>query len=210
MIGIELDNVSKRYGFQPIISNIDLSIDPSERIGISGRNGSGKSTLLKIISSYLSPSGGKITYSTNGRTLKIKDVAQKIGFSAPYIKVTQEMSLSELFSFQSKFKSYYTDLSYKEFLDIIQLPNPKSKEIRMFSSGMQQKVNLGLSIMSKCEILLLDEPTSYLDDEAKVWFHALLDKFIRQRTIIIASNDQSDFQLISKKYQIIDKQLKSI
>ncbi len=204
MLDIVLEDISKRYGYQTILSKVDLKIAHADRIGISGRNGSGKSTLLKIISSYLSPSLGKIKYIKDGVNAKSKDIAQNIGFSAPYVKVTQEMSLDEVFNFQAKFKPFYNDIGYKPFLELIELENPKNKEIRMFSSGMQQKVNLGLTILAESDVLLLDEPTSYLDDEAKDWFHNILDLYSQNRTVIIASNDKSDFKLIEKKYNIIE------
>lgn len=199
---IRLSNISKRYGYQTIIKKINLDIHSGSRIGITGRNGSGKSTLLKTISSYLSPSTGKMEYLSAGKSIKPKAASNQISFCAPYIKVTQEMSLRELFEFQSVFKPLKNKISYKDFLDIIELSDPKSKEIRFFSSGMQQKVGLGLGILSESKVLLLDEPTSYLDEHAKSWFTNLLGSSIDGRTLVIASNDAYDFELVDLKYKI--------
>jgi ABC-type multidrug transport system ATPase subunit len=202
MIQIELDQISKRYGYQSILKNINLILLPSSKTGISGRNGSGKSTMLKIISSYLSPSSGKITYKAGDNLINRNQIALEIAFCAPYIQVTQEMSLKEVFSFQSKFIPFYNNIDYKSFLDIIEMKSPKDKEIKFFSSGMQQKVNLGLTILRQSKILLLDEPTSYLDVQAKAWFHKFLHANQNDRTIVIASNDKDDFNNLNDIYNI--------
>ena len=197
MVRISLDKISKRYGYQSILKNITHEFTSESITGITGRNGSGKSTLVKIISSYLSPSAGTITYECQSKKLRPNQLALITSFTAPYIKVTQEMSLKEIFEFQLKFSPFKISLEYSDFLDIIELPNPKQKEIRFFSSGMQQKVNLAMAVLRKSDLLILDEPTSYLDQKAKEWFTNLLSENLKERTVIIASNDKDDFQLVN-------------
>ena len=197
MVRVSLDKISKRYGYQTILKDITYEFESESITGITGRNGSGKSTLVKIISSYLSPSAGSINYEFQGKHLRPNQLALITSFTAPYIKVTQEMSLKEIFEFQQKFSPFKISLEYSDFLDIIELPNSKQKEIRFFSSGMQQKVNLAMAILRKSDLLILDEPTSYLDQKAKEWFTNLLSKNLKERTVIIASNDKDDFQLVN-------------
>jgi ABC-type multidrug transport system ATPase subunit len=197
MIGVTLDRISKRFGYQTILKEISHDFRPGTITGITGRNGSGKSTLVKIISSYLSPSTGEVTFTEKGQIIKHNILALQTAFSAPYIKVTQEMNLKELIEFQQNFVPFSDDLSYSDFLDIIELPNPRQKEIRFFSSGMQQKVNLATSILRQSQLLILDEPTSYLDQKAKNWFSTLLSRHINNKTVIIASNDKDDFHLVN-------------
>ncbi len=202
MLDIKLNKITKKFGYQTILKDIDLHLLSGEVVGLSGRNGSGKSTLLRIISSYLSPTSGEIVYSRDGIVLSKNRIPQYTTYSAPYIKVTQEMNLSEAFNFQQKFKPQISPISYKEFLEIIELKDPKLKEIRQFSSGMQQKINVALAIISKSDLLILDEPTSYLDQHAKQWFQGILRNYRKDRTILIASNDEFDFDLTEKIYHI--------
>ena len=71
---IELNKISKRYGYQWILRDLDLEILSGSVLGVNGLNGSGKSTLIKILSGFLSPSDGKITHSLDNKIVKVADV----------------------------------------------------------------------------------------------------------------------------------------
>ena len=201
---ITLNNVSKRYGYQTILKNINLSIPAHSAIGIKGRNGSGKSTLLKIIASYLSPSSGQISFTLADKKVLNASIATMISIAAPYVKITQELTLREAFDFNNKFKPMYNSPNFEEFLAILDMGDTKQKEIRQFSSGMQQKVNLAFALLANTQLLILDEPTSYLDSNAKDWFFNLFTQFQNNRTTVMASNDKLDFQGIEKIVEIQD------
>lgn len=191
MIDISVEEVSKRYTNQWIIKRCNLDIPFKSRIGISGINGSGKSTLMKMLSGYLSPSEGKIIY--RGQSIIPKEEWYKsVSFIGPYTDVIQEYSLRELYDFHSAFKSMRYD--FTQFKELLRLDNIKNKRIEDYSSGMKQKVQLALGIFSDTPILLLDEPTSYLDEVNKSWFSTMIERHMAERTIIIASNERFDFQ----------------
>lgn len=207
MIKIELENLSKRYGYQWIIRNLSVKIDNTFIHGITGSNGSGKSTLIKILSGYLSPSTGRLTYNINSKQIPIEKIFQYVSMAAPYTDLINEYTLEEMLAFHTKFKPFKTKTSYNEFEEIIQLKVDKTKTLDHYSSGMKQKIQLALSILSYNPILLLDEPTSFLDAKAKQWFQDLLLQNKDDRLIIIASNDSFDLQFCnhlldmdSKKY----------
>ena len=87
------------------------------------------------------------------------------------------------------------ELTFKEFETVIHLPNQKEKTLQHFSSGMKQKIQLALAILSDTPIILLDEPTSFLDQFNKEWFSELLNNFKHNRIVIIASNDPYDLAI---------------
>jgi Cu-processing system ATP-binding protein len=76
--------------------------------------------------------------------------------------------------------------------------------IETYSSGMHQRLQLALSLLSKTSLILYDEPTSFLDNDAKKWFYKLLSKFKKDRTVIIASNDEGDLSECAIIYKIAD------
>jgi len=200
---IELNKISKRYGYQWILRDLDLTISSGSILGVNGLNGSGKSTLIKIISGFLSPSDGKINYTLSGRSISVADVYKSVSWVAPYLSLTENYTIEEMYKLQSTFKTMKTN-SYNEFVDIIELGGHQNKYIKDFSSGMQQRLQLGLSILSDTPLLLLDEPTSYLDAQSINWYHDLLQKHLANRTVIIASNDEGDLIECESSVDVLD------
>lgn len=166
--------------------------------GLSGRNGSGKSTLIKLLSGFLCPSSGTITYIKHDNIILPAGFFRYFSWVGPYTDVIQEFTLKEMFAFQAKFKDWQYNLTFTEFLDILEWKDTGNKKISFFSSGMKQKLQLALAILAKTDVLLLDEPTSYLDNEAKTWFSSLLVKHAVDRVVIISSNDRFDLDLSSE------------
>lgn len=204
-MNVSLENIGKRYAFQTIIKDVNLQILSGETVGISGRNGAGKSTLLKIISGYLSPSQGKLTYVLDGSIVADEDLFKHYVYAAPYVDLPPYFTVGELLNHYSKFKSIRIN-DAQEFIDYCELPKVGNKRIGQFSSGMQQKLSLGLAMNSKVALYFLDEPTSYLDTHAKKWFHNTLTT-LHEKTVVIASNDEQDFVSAQKLYGIYDKKL---
>eukprot|EP01136_Pigoraptor_vietnamica_P033068 Opistho-1_new@95582 len=111
-------------------------------------------------------SEGTVSFQDGDKTLEVDSFYQHISITAPYLELIEDYTLSELLAFHIKFKPLRDGLSISQFIDFIELPQAKNKEIKYFSSGMKQRVKLGLSFLSDCEILMLDEPTSNLDNNA--------------------------------------------
>ncbi|MBK8634554.1 MAG: ABC transporter ATP-binding protein [Saprospiraceae bacterium] len=200
-----LNNISKRFAFQTILSNIDVTFSKGSTTGISGRNGSGKSTLLKIVSGHMSPSVGNITYSIDNQPIPEDAVYKHLVFSAPYIDLPPYFSINELLTHYRKFKNVKIK-DTQEFIDYCELPQVKDKHIGFFSSGMKQKVSIALALNTQTSLLMLDEPTSYFDQEAKSWFYNKLSE-IQNTTTIIASNEKEDFKTASRILELKDKYL---
>jgi len=198
MTEIRVNKLSKRFGYQWIIRDFD-GIFSSDRIyGIAGNNGSGKSTLIKMFSGFLSPSSGDIRYTVAGKSVQISQIFHFVSLAGPYTDLINEFTLQEMFTFHQKFKKLKDPISYREFEDVIQLTGQKGKLLQHFSSGMKQKIQLGLALLSDTPILLLDEPTAFLDKTAKIWFAELIVKHAADRLVFIASNDPFDIGLCNE------------
>jgi ABC-type multidrug transport system ATPase subunit len=191
---ITLENLSKRYQYDWIISNLDFVFEPNSITGINGINGSGKSTLIKLISGYLSPSKGKISYHLDRNQIDRSDLFGFLSMAAPYTDLIQEYDAEEMFLFHSKFKKMRKEFNVNDFLRKVNLTGNKGKQIQYYSSGMKQRLQLAIALFTDSKVLLLDEPTSYLDNQNKEWFYDLLKEEISDRTVIIASNDLDDFR----------------
>ena len=202
---IELNNIGKRFRYEWIFKNITHSFESGKSYALLGPNGSGKSTLMKILSGHLTPSDGQITFLHNGKKIDGDDVYQLISYSAPYIDVIEEMTLTEMIAFHSKFKPLRKALIINDLIRILNFKNAADKEIRFFSSGMKQRLKLALSICSDTPILLLDEPTTNLDAQGVAWYQDLMQQFSdKNRLVIVASNIEHDYDFCEEKLNILD------
>ena len=193
---VQAINLSKRYDYSWILRDWSYTFTAGSKIGVSGRNGSGKSTLIKMLSGFLPPSKGEVKHSIDGQAVSVDRLYKHAALVAPYTNLIQEFTVTEMFAFHTKLRKMQGGVSVEEFIDIVQLPKAK-QQIQYFSSGMNQRLQLALHILSDTPLLLLDEPTSYLDTNAKQWTYDLLDKHTTNRTVIISSNDVADFGLVS-------------
>jgi len=201
---IILNNIAKRYLYDWIFRNIDYHFSSTARYAILGANGSGKSTLLKILSGHLTPTKGAIQYKVAGQEIDKEDIYKQLSYASPYIDLIEEFTLYETIQFHRQFKPFYNNLSIDDFLALIQLKKAKNKEVRFFSSGMKQRLKLGLAICSHTSLLLLDEPTATLDEKSVAWFHELLEQYAKDRLIIIASNEERDVTTCQERINILD------
>lgn len=203
---IEFQEVSKRYRFEWIIKNMSYRFNNTNSYAIIGNNGSGKSTLMQMISGYLSPSSGRLTFSNNDIVLDVNEIYKEISFVAPYIELVEEFTLTEAINFHKRFKPFSKEIEEINPLDFLQLPKTAlNKPIQYFSSGMKQRLKLGLSFMSQSAVLLLDEPTITLDREGISWYREMLEKYaFNQRLLIIASNVMEDIEGCSKILEMKD------
>ena len=192
---VVLNDISKRYTTHWILKKINHEFRSGEVHSIQGSNGSGKSTLMRIISTQLSPTLGTILYENDqGEMAKNESLAFKISFSAPYILPIENLSLKEIYKFHTTFRSFKRSLSYDQFVKALDYPYQQDQLIKFYSSGMKQRLSLALSILTEGELILLDEPTSYLDENAKKWYHSLLNEWKEDCTVIISTNDKEDLK----------------
>ena len=202
---IELNNIGKRFRYEWIFKNITHSFQSGKSYSLLGPNGSGKSTLMKILSGHLTPSDGQIIFSNNEKKIDSDDVYQHISYSAPYIDVIEEMTLTEIIAFHSKFKPLSKGLIINDLIQLLNFKNAADKEIRFFSSGMKQRLKLALSICTDTPTLLLDEPTTNLDAQGLAWYRDLMQQFSdKNRLLIVASNIEHDYDFCEEQLNILD------
>ena len=188
---LSLVDIGKRFKFHWIFRHVNIDLSSGEVLTIKGPNGSGKSTLLKILSGFLSPSQGKVIYTENGRSLK--DYYGHVTYAAPYVDLVDQMTLREHLHFHNQFKSFKNNLTAEDVIDILDLENAADKAIKDYSSGMQQRVRLGLAIISESNLCILDEPSTNLDTKGFDWYKSILQDYKKDTAIIIASNESKDF-----------------
>jgi ABC-type multidrug transport system ATPase subunit len=200
---VKLNKVGKRFNKEWILRNLSLDIPSQSSLSITGANGSGKSTLIKLISAYMEPTSGNIQYFENKKTYPIESIPQSIGLAAPYVDLIEEFSLREHVEFHFKFRS--TPFSLDEIIARTNFQFSIDKKVQDFSSGMKQRLKLALAIFAKNKLLILDEPTSNLDQEGIEWYRDQILQKIGTCTIIVASNQRHEYDFISKNIDLDNK-----
>ena len=111
MTTISAIKISKRYGYHWIVKDFNHAFNNGIMYGIAGNNGSGKSTLIKILSGYLTPSAGTLSYQIGNKIVKSEDIFKFIALAAPYTDLINEYTLEEMFEFHQKFKPFSHKIS---------------------------------------------------------------------------------------------------
>lgn len=189
---ITLQQVSKSFGRETVIKDVDRVFEPGSRTAILGPNGSGKSTLLQLIGGFSIPTKGMVVHELNGEVIEQEHVYRRVSIAAPYMSLYEELSLREAIASHRRFKPLRGNLAVEEVARIALLEKHLDKPVRDFSSGMKQRLKLALAVLSDTSLLLLDEPTSNLDANGSAWFRELLEKNIAARTLVVASNRQAE------------------
>lgn len=203
---ISLEDVGKRFRYEWIFRNLSMTFESGKTYALLGSNGSGKSTLMKILSGHLSPSAGKISFYLSEKKQDEDNIYKHISYAAPYIELIEELTLTEMIQFHTKFKPLNNNLKTNDLIEILAFEKSRNKEIRYFSSGMKQRLKLALAICSDSPILLLDEPTTNLDAQGVAWYRQLISRFTEgsHRLTIVASNIEHDYDFCDKMLNIED------
>ena len=191
---ITLNKVGKRFNKEWIIKNLSLDIPSQSSLSITGANGSGKSTLIKLISAYMEPTSGNVQYFKNEKKWPIESIPYTIGLATPYLNLIEEFSLKEHLEFHFKFRK--TPLTIDEIIKKLNFQFSIDKKIKDFSSGMKQRLKLALAIYGENQLIVLDEPTSNLDQEGIEWYRSEIQQKMGTCTIIVASNQPQEYDFI--------------
>ena len=201
---IKLQEASKRFQYEWIFKNLNLELNQGDSIAITGGNGSGKSTLLKCISGAIPFTSGKINFEHDGNSIPSADWYQFLAISAPYLELPEEFSLEEVIDFHFKFKQPLDQIKSNELIEILYLDQHITKPVSQFSSGMKQRLKLGIALFSDVPVILLDEPTSNLDKKGIEWYTELIQNFQKNRILIICSNEPREYEFCKQKLVLED------
>ncbi|WP_370086625.1 ATP-binding cassette domain-containing protein [Ekhidna sp.] len=190
---IKGDDIGKKFGKNWIFRNQNFEIESGKPTAITGKNGAGKSTLLQIIAGFLTPSNGTITI--DGKS--IDDANYSSVLIGPYTEIVEEFTLKEFLSFHSKFKK--PTISIDEMANSASLP--LEKVIKDFSTGMKQRSKLLTAFFFHNDVILMDEPTSNLDDEGFDWWKSQIDN-VKNKTLIISSNEKNEIAQCANKINL--------
>ncbi len=190
---IKTKDLAVGYDNKVLIPDINFEVKKSEILVLIGPNGSGKSTILKTITKQLSDLGGVVYLRDNElKKLSEKDVSKEMSLLLTKQPNPDYMSVEEMVSTgRYPYTGRFGVLSENdkkivgEYIKAVDLEDIKDKDFNLISDGQRQRVMLARALCQEPEILIMDEPTSYLDIHYKIELISILKKMVREKNIAV-------------------------
>ena len=193
-LAIRLSGLSRTYGRQRVLENINLEITPGKVVVLSGSNGSGKTTLLKVLATRLRPSrgGGEVFgFDLFKEAAEVRrHVAYMSVLGGHYGTLSALENLRLAASLYGHDRQEVTRAELEGRLGAVGLLDVKHKPVRAFSSGMKKRLALARLLLSDADLWLLDEPYAALDEAGRSLVDDLLtNAHVQGRTVLVASHE---------------------
>lgn len=202
---IDANHLEKRYMKQTAVKDATFQIREGMICGLIGPNGAGKTTIMKMLGGLIIPTGGTISMygKTDENGLAKSRNRMSFMIEIPYAK--EKMTARENLEKMRLQKGIPDKNRVEEVLKIVGLENTGKKEVRNFSLGMRQRLGIANALLSKPEVMVMDEPINGLDPEGIIEIRELLLKLNQEEhiTIIISSHILSELSLLCTDYIFI-------
>lgn len=196
---ISLTGVEKIYNDKPVLSNVNLDIRQGDFIAITGPNGGGKTTLLRIILKLLAPTEGKVTYHGN---FKIGYLPQKNMVDARFpITVRETIAMGLL---GTDIKGAEATEAVNRMLHTVALEAQADSSLSQLSGGQLQRALLGRALVSRPDLLVLDEPLSYLDKMFEHRVYHIVESLKGRCTVLLVSHEVSEIASMATRHLIVN------
>lgn len=160
---IQLRNVTKVYQGKEVVSNVNMHVKKGEIYGILGPNGAGKTTLFRMITNLVKPTSGEVIFLGDKLTPKSYEVFKRMGSIIEYPVFYDLLTARENLALHCEYIGYYNEDAIGHALDLVHLKDIEGKAVKDFSLGMKQRLGIARAVITKPEILILDEPINGLD-----------------------------------------------
>lgn len=201
---LEMQNVTKTFGDFTALSDLSMHVPKGAVYGLVGPNGAGKSTAIRLLTGVYRPDSGTImmdglpVYENPAIKARISYIPDEIFFFPA-------ATLEEMRKYYKGFYPNFDDGLFDKLYDVFELP--KKSQIRRFSKGMQKQAAFHLSICTRPDVMILDEPVDGLDPvmRRQVWSLILSDVAQRETTVLISSHNLRELEDICDHVGIMDK-----
>lgn len=205
-MSIEVKNLFKYYGGQAAVKDISFNVNSGEIVGFLGPNGAGKSTTMKVITGYISASGGEVNVCGMPASVDSLQIRQLIGYLPEHNPLYLDMYVKEYLVFVANmYKIDHVNDRVTDMIKKVGLEVEQNKKIGALSKGYRQRVGLAQAIIHDPKVLILDEPTSGLDPNQLVEIRQLIKSIGKEKTVMLSTHIMQEVEAICDRIVIINK-----
>lgn len=202
---IEINNLSKIYKNGRGIADINLDIYKGEIFGFLGPNGAGKTTAMKIMTGLIKPDSGDVKILGYSILKEYESVMQKVGC---IIETAESYLYLTAFENLKQVSRYYRNVDENRINEVLELTGMlkyKNEKPRKFSLGMKQRLGIAAAILSKPEVIILDEPLNGLDVEGMITMRNIIKNLVEKEdtTFFISSHLIHDVELTCTRIGVL-------
>ncbi|WP_163192367.1 ABC transporter ATP-binding protein [Clostridium thermarum] len=202
---IEITNLTKIYKNERGIKDINLDIYKGDVFGFLGPNGAGKTTAMKIMTGLVTPDSGRVRIMGYDIADEFELAMEKVGCIIETVETHQYLTAYENLKQLSRYYTHIDDNRINEVLHLTGLLKFKNEKPRKFSLGMRQRLGIAAAILSKPEVVILDEPLNGLDVEGMIAMRNLIKDLAQteKTTFFISSHLIHDVELTCNRIGVI-------
>ena len=203
-----LQQVSKKFGRQEALSDVTLTIKKGEIYGLIGKNGAGKTTLIKVITQLTQASGGSLSLFGSTNYSEWTRALKRVGSVIETPVAHNHLTAYENLNYYCKLRHIpHADKVIRETLDYVGLTDTDKKKFRDFSLGMKQRLGIAIALLSKPDLMILDEPINGLDPVGIKDFRQLVLRLNEElgMTFIISSHILAELYLVATRFGFIEQ-----
>lgn len=202
---IRTHQLTKGYHGKDVVSNVSMNVKRGEIYGFLGPNGAGKTTIMKMMTSLIKPTAGDIEVLGTRLQANSHEVLKRIGCIIEYPIFYDKLPARKNLEIYCEYMGYYKKDAISEALALVNLKNVEDVPVKEFSLGMKQRLGIARAIVTKPELLILDEPVNGLDPIGMQELRDLFYKLSRQYgvTLLISSHILGEIEHIADTIGII-------
>ena len=201
-MSLHITNLTKKFGEQTALNDINVRIEKTEIIGLLGPNGAGKSTFMKSIVGALKIDAGAISFDGKDITANEIESKRKIGFLPENNPLYGEMYVREYLNFVAELHDL-PKARIDEVIELVGITPEKSKKISQLSKGYKQRVGLAQAILHSPDLLILDEPTNGLDPNQIIEIRNVIKEIGREKTVILSTHIMQEVEVLCSRVILI-------
>ena len=200
---IAMRGLCKSYKKQEVLHDFSLSVERGHICGLIGPNGAGKTTIMKILAGFFFPSRGELELF--GSPDNLDDSRARMSFMIEQPIIAGSMTARQNLEYIRYLRGYPDEKRIDEILELVGLANTGKKRANKFSLGMKQRLGIGMALLPKPEIMVLDEPVNGLDPEGIVEVRQLIKRMQEEWgvTVLISSHLLSELSELCTDFSII-------
>jgi len=205
-LSVVVENITKTYGSQNAVDNIQFKVGEGEIVGFLGPNGAGKTTTMKILTGFIPQTKGIAKVCDINVSEKPIDVRKNIGYLPEHNPLYLDMFVKEYLTFVAKVhKVENIKNRIAEIVELTGLPIEQHKKIGQLSKGYRQRVGLASALIHNPKVLILDEPTTGLDPNQLAEIRQLIKTLGKNKTVIFSTHIMQEVEAVCDRVIIINK-----